>query len=126
MTFKIDNRLRHPRNVRIITIYQNVRVVSKIEVQNKKKNKQSQMAALIKPFISKSSAIFLSNRSIQKCFRSIGSHRLHSTEQTSSDKHYDIIISGGGPAGISMACSICKCFLENHLKIHARSSVSWL
>lgn len=64
------------------------------------------MAALIKHFIPKSSTFLLLNQTNGKCLRSIRSHRLYSSEPIS--KHYDIIICGGGPAGISMACSICK------------------
>lgn len=72
------------------------------------------MAALIKHFITKSPAISLFNQPQRKCLRSNVwsnvSRRLYSTEKV--DKHYDIIVVGGGPAGISMACSICRSILR--------------
>ncbi|XP_037030932.1 ubiquinone biosynthesis monooxygenase COQ6, mitochondrial [Bradysia coprophila] len=64
------------------------------------------MAALIKHFIAKSPTFLLLNQTNRKCLRSIRSQRLYSTDLI--NKHYDIIICGGGPAGISMACSISK------------------
>lgn len=72
------------------------------------------MAALIKHLITKSPAISLLNQPQRNCLSlnvlSNVSRRLCSTEKV--DKHYDIIIVGGGPAGISMACSICRSILR--------------
>lgn len=74
------------------------------------KNKTKVMSGLIKYFISKSPGILLFNQSNRKYLRpnvlTNVSYKLYSTEKY--NKHYDIIIVGGGPAGISMACSICR------------------
>lgn len=75
-------------------------------------------ALLIKNFISKSPTILLLNQSNRQCLRpnvlSNVSSKFYSTEKF--NKHYDIIIVGGGPAGISMACSICRLTMKWFLK----------
>ncbi|KAJ6639239.1 Ubiquinone biosynthesis monooxygenase COQ6, mitochondrial [Pseudolycoriella hygida] len=64
------------------------------------------MSGLIKHFLSKSSVIVRFNQQ-QKRLRPLSNAlRFYSTERV--DKHYDIVVVGGGPAGISMACSIAK------------------
>lgn len=79
-------------------------------VKRQNKKQKQIMSALIKQLIPKSPRIFLFNQSNRQrlCPNVLSnvSYKLYSTEKV--NKHYDIIIVGGGPAGISMACSICR------------------